>query len=140
MSNREWTLGKCFVYRAFSPDGALLYIGASTQPNVRFTAHRCRSAWCVSGVKFVVSEFPSVHKARLAEGRAINDENPIHNVDRCKWADGPDFPIEVDPKKERRIIKMHQKYSIKMPKVISAATRAFGFDVTAAHLTRRYGA
>lgn len=69
------------VYRAFGPDGELIYIGSSKGDGAaRIATHRKSAPWCTPDVRFATTAYPTVGQAREAEARAIADEGPQANV------------------------------------------------------------
>jgi hypothetical protein len=75
------------VYRAWAPDGTLLYIGSSKRPRERVRAHLRRSG-LGEVARWEFEEYPVIEDARAAEGRAIFDEGPKYNVAGVPRCDG----------------------------------------------------
>lgn len=73
------------LYRWFSQDGTLLYIGISKNLRQRVKAHDKASAWIGEASVMTVEHYPNRQAALLAERKAIRAESPLHNVvhNRC---------------------------------------------------------
>lgn len=67
------------LYRHFGKDGELLYVGVSLSAVARLSAHGAVSPWFRDIVRVDVEIFPTRAEALLAEKRAIQTENPLHN-------------------------------------------------------------
>lgn len=67
------------VYRLYAPDGTLLYIGSSYDPDKRCEVHR-RAPWWREVGRRTEEWFPNRSLAYLAETKAIWREKPKHNV------------------------------------------------------------
>lgn len=67
------------LYRHFSRDGALLYVGISLRPLRRLGEHG-DSKWFDEIAKVEMERFPTRLHALTAEREAIISERPIHNV------------------------------------------------------------
>jgi hypothetical protein len=67
------------VYRLYAPDGTLLYIGSSYNPDKRCEVHR-RSPWWGEVGRRTEEWFPNRSLAYTAETNAIWSEKPKHNV------------------------------------------------------------
>jgi predicted GIY-YIG superfamily endonuclease len=65
------------VYRMYSSDGTLLYIGCTYNVPVRLRGH---IAWLPQVASITLEWYPNVDEALAAETQAIRDENPIYNV------------------------------------------------------------
>lgn len=68
------------VYRAFSHDGELLYVGMTAAPASRFSHHCSNKDWWLEVATLSIEHFDSREEAMIAENRAINIESPRHNV------------------------------------------------------------
>jgi len=78
------------VYRLFDENGALLYVGMSSDAEARIRAHRSTSVFGWRIRSTTVSDFPTRAAAAAAEREAIRDEAPLFNVvgrfgDRSAW-------------------------------------------------------
>lgn len=67
------------VYRAFSTDGELLYVGSTMHPAERLEAHGRTEDWWTEVSRVTLEHFPSREAALAAEGCAITAENPRYN-------------------------------------------------------------
>ena len=74
------------LYRVFSANGNLLYIGASCHPVIRLYSHAKMKAWATDIHHITVEWYPSRADALNAETKAIQTENPkwnhVHNPTR----------------------------------------------------------
>jgi predicted GIY-YIG superfamily endonuclease len=68
------------LYRHFSADGALLYIGISLAVTKRLSDHVAHSHWSDDIARVEISWFPSRKEALAAEKAAIGKEKPKHNA------------------------------------------------------------
>lgn len=66
------------VYRLYDTTGALLYVGASINPQGRLNYHQFRSYW-PSVVRIELTWYPNRAEARAAETAAIIAEDPRLN-------------------------------------------------------------
>lgn len=70
------------IYRFYSSEGQLLYVGISDNPGHRFTQHEKTKTWWkeVTGISI---EWAATRQAALAiERRAIRVESPVYNIAR----------------------------------------------------------
>lgn len=70
------------LYRCFSGDGRLLYIGVSSDCHARFASHDQKSPWWGEVARVELTHFELRHLAMDAERAAIVAENPLYNVRR----------------------------------------------------------
>lgn len=75
---------KTCVYRLFDGGGGLLYVGISTNPEMRMYKHRRHQPWWPEVVDIRHDWFPDRESAQQEERSAIHHENPAHNVVRAK--------------------------------------------------------
>jgi hypothetical protein len=68
------------VYRFFNVPGALLYVGISANPKVRFGQHSHNKGWWPEVARWQVEWFASKADAEAEEARAIVDEMPAFNL------------------------------------------------------------
>lgn len=75
------TKRKTAVYRLFSEDNVLIYIGKTDSPNRRFKEHQRSQAWFadVHLPSTVIEWFPDNNQALDAETLAIKSERPLFN-------------------------------------------------------------
>jgi predicted GIY-YIG superfamily endonuclease len=70
-----------FIYRLYSSEDQLLYIGITNNPNQRFRHHRSTSSWYTKVARQDVRKINCTKdQIELMERDAINRENPAHNV------------------------------------------------------------
>lgn len=74
------------VYRAYSREGVLLYVGCSHNLYSRLTQHRLEQkntpgrGWYALTQRVTFQDFPNGPSARQAEKDAIRSEHPLFNV------------------------------------------------------------
>ena len=71
--------GRTALYRHFSADGDLLYVGISLNVLSRLEAHRNGAIWFYDIARIEVEWFPSRIKAEYAEHEAIKADRPLFN-------------------------------------------------------------
>jgi len=71
---------KCALYRLWSDDDRLLYIGISQDPDQRFLQHRQLKSWWPQVARKSIEWHPTREVAEAAERVAIGNERPIHNI------------------------------------------------------------
>lgn len=81
------------LYRHHGADGELLYVGISRNPFTRMDSHTHESNWMSSVKNMSVQWFDTRRAALDAEAIAIQNENPIHNIQRPV----PSFDYAVPP-------------------------------------------
>lgn len=67
------------VYRAWSEDGTLLYIGSTINPVQRIRAHATGTRWWGEVVRLTFEEYDTEAEVRKAESTAIWNEPSIYN-------------------------------------------------------------
>lgn len=68
------------VYRVYSSDDALLYVGCSIDAYTRIGQHKKYSGgWFAQMARFTVTRYASRRVALAIEAKAINDEQPLYN-------------------------------------------------------------
>lgn len=68
------------LYRTYSKDGTLLYIGQSNSWPRRFMEHRTKSPWFQDAVKVEIQSYLNKQGLDEAERQAVKKERPAHNV------------------------------------------------------------
>lgn len=71
-----------YLYRAFSKDSELLYVGISNQWEARLEHHMKFSPWRKLADTMLFELYPTRDIAKAVEYAAITEESPIYNVDR----------------------------------------------------------
>lgn len=70
-----------YVYRMYSADRTLLYVGISKHPWKRFKQHHKQKPWINQVRNVSISEpLPTRAAALEAEAKAIKEEHPVHNI------------------------------------------------------------
>lgn len=70
------------LYRHFTADGRLLYVGISVDPFTRWTQHKCSREWIPLVARIELQWFTERWRALEAEQLALRTENPIYNQSR----------------------------------------------------------
>lgn len=73
-------VGKCALYRHFDAQGVLLYVGISLRPFTRTKEHSQLSGWAIDIANVTIQYFDSRKEAMEAEAKAVQEENPLHNI------------------------------------------------------------
>jgi len=68
------------LYRFYNDGGQLLYVGITNDPPRRMTQHSQDKKWWAQVRGMTVEWYPDRTSVLAAEKRAINVENPLHNV------------------------------------------------------------
>ncbi|WP_329390222.1 GIY-YIG nuclease family protein [Streptomyces sp. NBC_01716] len=71
--------GRTALYRLFDESGALLYVGISHKPDVRWGQHSEQKAWWPAVAQRAVEWHETRSGAEKAELAAIATERPLHN-------------------------------------------------------------
>lgn len=77
------------LYRIFNSSDALLYVGATTNPKLRFNTHSSSQSWWCDAATIKLQHFGDLDALMKAEREAIESEHPLHNYIYCKpahWA------------------------------------------------------
>lgn len=74
-----------YVYRAYSPQGALLYVGMTLDPSRRLADHGDSTRWWGEVKTIKVEQLPNLEAAQTAERLAIKREHPRYNVVHGGW-------------------------------------------------------
>lgn len=82
---------KCALYRHFNAEGTLLYVGISLRPFSRFKEHNTHSEWADQIANMTIEYFPNRMEAMAAETKAVQEENPAHNIRLRK----PKLPVKL---------------------------------------------
>lgn len=70
---------RLLLYRIYSDDGTLLYVGATVNPGVRFSEHASHTPWWDEASEIKLQRCESVEALKAAEIEAIKAENPRYN-------------------------------------------------------------
>lgn len=68
------------LYRFFSVDSVLLYVGISVDPGRRLTQHAAVKDWWREIATITISQYPDRTSVLVAEKIAIEEEKPVYNV------------------------------------------------------------
>ena len=67
------------VYRAYRPDGTLLYVGSTHCYAIRAYQHKTDSPWWAGDLFWLHEVYPTMAEARATERAAIKAEHPLTN-------------------------------------------------------------
>jgi len=82
------------LYRFYDRDDALLYVGVSGNPTIRWADHAAEKHWWSQVVRKTIVLYGSRMEAEVAEGIAIRSESPTYNL-----AQGRRDPAEIPARK-----------------------------------------
>lgn len=85
-----------FVYRLYSADEDLLYVGVTNDVATRFLNHHAK-AWWPEVAQWKITTAPSRVVALYLEAEAILTEHPRHNVDIPSWSKFKALRSRADP-------------------------------------------
>jgi hypothetical protein len=68
------------LYRFFSAEERLLYVGITCNPSPRFKKHALEKDWWADVARIAIEHFPDRTSALNAERKAIQAEKPSHNI------------------------------------------------------------
>ncbi len=80
MADRQPYEGPTAVYRLFSREDVLLYIGAANRIEERFSTHRGTKRWWPEVARHEIEWHDKREAAERAEAVAINAERPLYNI------------------------------------------------------------
>lgn len=85
------------LYRYYDDGGNLLYVGITSQPNVREEKHRRQSPWRIDAAYIRYELFPSWSIAEMAELISISREAPQHNRRRPPGESHHEIEATMEP-------------------------------------------
>lgn len=68
------------LYRFYTADDALLYVGLTINPGRRMEKHRDTQTWWPDVARIAMEQHPDLPTLREAERKAIQTEKPRHNI------------------------------------------------------------
>jgi len=71
---------RCQLYRHFSSDGTLLYVGISLSTINRLIQHNKSSGWMADVTRIEITHYASTEQALAAERNAVKKEMPLFNT------------------------------------------------------------
>jgi predicted GIY-YIG superfamily endonuclease len=89
------TVNPLVLYRFFSHDDSLLYVGMTTNPGNRFSAHSVTKPWWSSVSRIEIEHYQTINELKEAEREAIRREAPRHNVQHVQKDAGSSRPSEI---------------------------------------------
>jgi hypothetical protein len=100
---------RCALYRHFAADGELLYVGISLRPFTRIRDHIRVSSWADTIANITFEYFDSRVAAMAAEARAVQEENPRHNVRLRKPKKLPKAAMATQVKADAARVELTQR-------------------------------
>jgi hypothetical protein len=108
------------LYRSFSSNETLLYIGKTMHFPARMRTHKKHAPWWVNIARIEVEwGFDSAEALDLAERRAIATEKPLYNVqlNRGPLPYSEDSDIAVLRARHKRLVQARDKISVEVAQV-----------------------
>jgi hypothetical protein len=105
-----------YLYRHFAADGSLLHVGIANSALRRLAEHHHNSRWYPFIKHVVIEAHPNMDAARIAESRAIAEENPRFNEAGRRWGSAEEAQREM------------MKRDIIPPSSRSGCANLLGFD------------
>ena len=135
------------LYRHFSADGELLYVGVSLNTVARLVAHQHRSEWFDKIASITIEKFESRDAAEAAEITAINAEAPKFNrrhivrekVEAIKQRRPGRSKFNPSHAKDEKIGALYHFIPHTLAYVLKRAGEIMGHDVARHQLSHRYG-
>lgn len=90
----------CSVYRHYSKDGTLLYVGSTFTSLIRLRRHRYTSKWFFEISRIEIKHYPCKEWALRAEMDAIKNEKPKYNITGVDGAKRKKSKTKINKKKE----------------------------------------
>lgn len=90
MANRN------ILYRIFDDDGALLYVGATTNPGLRIGTHAQSQPWWDEAAEIKLERFDTLDELIEEEKAAIQIEGPRYNV-----IHSAEYPWTAKPRRQK---------------------------------------
>ncbi|MGX1632670.1 GIY-YIG nuclease family protein [Streptomyces albidoflavus] len=91
------------LYRLYDANNALLYLGISYNPDVRWELHLIDKHWTHQVVRRTTEWYPTRSEALAAEAEATAKESPLHDSSWRKTANG-DRPQWRNPEGRQKVI------------------------------------
>ena len=113
------------VYRFYSPEGALLYVGCTLRLPARISHHSRMSPWFLLATNVTLQHFATWGEAASVEKQAILDEQPRYNIDGARAAE--------------RLAAMEARRAIAKPAWLTLTTARESAALSKAELARRCG-
>lgn len=106
------------LYRHYDKDDNLLYVGISLSPTYRLSQHKKNSHWFNEIARIDIETYSSREEALQNERKAINEENPKHNVMKPVYKSELSLEINEnyieDSKNDllKRLVQFNPSYSL----------------------------
>lgn len=98
-----------YLYRHFSGEGDLLYVGISCNALKRLNAHRVASPWFGDIASVQIQKFSTREEALTAEREAISSEKPKHNV---TWSQNEIMAGAAEKSRMAMVLNVRPLYSM----------------------------
>jgi predicted GIY-YIG superfamily endonuclease len=122
---------KTFLYRHFDKDGKLLYVGISLNHMARLQQHKEASKWFDQIANVKVEQFATRMEAMLAETKAINEENPIYNIQKKGIPLPEPEPERVQDSRNQITYKMVSLRPLYTPQEVGSLLNLSGHSIKA---------
>jgi len=103
------------IYRHFSKDGKLIYVGTSLSAVARLSQHKNHSPWFNDIRRVEVETFATRKEALEAEQRAIQKEQPAWNIHHKKIIPPPPTPTKLEKARQEithRVVTLNPVYNL----------------------------
>ena len=136
---------KSQLYRHYDRDGALLYVGMSTNAIARLRSHK-DAPWSHEISRIEMESFPDGASAKAAEQRAIREENPVFNKERIaelatpyltRDPETPGLFTRLRPSGHRSFVVVFSKRGKRVWRTLKGATSIDDARVKAKAIARR---
>lgn len=94
----SWDSRETFLYRLYSKEGRLIYIGISNAWHHRMQEHRRSQPWWDEVEHVFTISFPDRRSALVAEEAAIKSERPAYNIvhtSSSEWWSAPNWTCDA---------------------------------------------
>jgi predicted GIY-YIG superfamily endonuclease len=99
------------LYRFFSADEQLLYVGMTRNPARRFEKHSGDKSWWGEIARIEMQQFGTIEELRAAERAAIEAEHPVHNI-RMNGSRKREAPTSEARKTGRMGLRVGEVYAL----------------------------
>lgn len=120
-SNLTWTV----VYRFFTEQGRLLYVGISNRPDQRYTEHIASAVFTPHAAMVYEQWFSTRSGALRFEADQIDRYSPPYNRDRRSETGGPRSQLTIDTP-QGRAWHPHERHEEIAARIVSAGRRVMG--------------
>lgn len=139
------------LYRHFDSKGVLLYVGISLYAIHRLSQHKKTAHWFEDLVRVDIEKFPSRRLASWAEYNAIQNENPLWNIQRKAKRSNAQISAQIEKEAKveakslarlsrelllKRLVSFEVTYTIsQIADLLQTTTSSIDRDVRIGHLS-----